>query len=92
MTEGTACRLSLLLGFLELILLGEYRCYSGPTPEFLLQNTFCWLLSLPVEVFLLIKGITLGLQTRNLIARYYKYILVSRDRTSSLLSSTPGYT
>ena len=38
-----------------------------------------------------IKGITLGLQTHNLIARYYEYILVSKDRTSSLLSSTPGY-
>ena len=38
-----------------------------------------------------IKEITLGLQTRNLIARYYKYILVSKDWTSSLLSSTPGY-
>ena len=28
MTEGTACRLSLLPGFLELILLGEYRRYN----------------------------------------------------------------
>ena len=45
----------------------------------------------PFEVFLLIKGITLGLQTRNLIACYYEYILVSKDQTSSLLSSTPGY-
>ena len=29
MTEGTACRLSLLLGFSESILLGEYRRYRN---------------------------------------------------------------
>ena len=38
-----------------------------------------------------IKEISLGLQTQNLIAHYYEYILVSKDQTSSLLSSTPGY-
>ena len=44
-----------------------------------------------LRFFLLIKRITLGLQTHNLIARYYEYILVSKDWTSSPLTSTPGY-
>ena len=35
-----------------------------------------------LRFFLLSKRITLGLQTCNLIACYYKYILVSKDQTS----------
>ena len=50
MTEGTACRLSPLLGFLELIPLGEYRHYNWNVssehkstsymPSEVLENTY----------------------------------------------------